>query len=136
MAGFGVEVVALWVQRRRVRVAGADDTGDPGDAWLRTAGVVEEEQFAVLHAAHEVASLVIAYAISARTTKALQVVNRQFVGFGFHQPVRHELCSCLPVFAGGLSFVPAIVVVRRTMMGVFTTAAQTADARLDAGAGS
>ena len=35
-----------------------------------------------------------------------QVSDRQFVGFRLHQPIRHELCSCLPVFALELLIVP------------------------------
>jgi hypothetical protein len=108
VTGLGVEVVAGGVQGGWVGVGGADDAGNPGDARFGTAGVVKEELIARLHAAQEVARLVITHPIPARATEAPQVMDRQFVGFGFHQPFRHELCSCLPVFDGVVQIVLAI----------------------------
>ena len=51
--------------------------------------VIKEELFADLHAAQEVARLIIAHAVPARTAQALQVMDGQFGGFRFHQPMGH-----------------------------------------------
>ena len=82
------------IQGRGIGIGFALDAGDTGDAGLRATGVVEEEQVAGVHAADEVARLVVAHAIPAGGSEALQVADREFVRLGFHQPVgRHELCS-------------------------------------------
>ncbi|MCY1548934.1 hypothetical protein D9M68_850770 [compost metagenome] len=69
------------VQRRRVGVGGVADAGDTGDARLGAAGVVKEQLFADLHAAQEIARLVIAYPVPAGLAEALQVVDGELVGF-------------------------------------------------------
>src|SRR5690606_28925709 len=117
-AGLGIVVVAFGIQRGRVGVDRPGDPRDAGDAWLGAAGVVEEEQVADLHAAHEVACLIVAHPIPARPAELLQVSDGQFVGFRFHQPIRHELCSCLPVFAPGLKW-PARADYRLTSKSVW-----------------
>ncbi len=69
------------------------DPANAGNTRFRAAGVVEKKQFARIHGAQIIACLIIAHAIPARLPQALQVVDRQLVGFGLHQPVRHEPCS-------------------------------------------
>ncbi len=40
--GLRVEIMALWLQRRRVRIRGFDNLADSGDARLRAAGMIEK----------------------------------------------------------------------------------------------
>ncbi|MNT45934.1 hypothetical protein D3C72_1825500 [compost metagenome] len=93
VVGLGVEVMALRVQRSGVGVGCGADAGDAGNARLRAAGVVEKEQVTDRHGAQEITRLVVAHAIPARFAKARQVLDREFVGLGFHQPVGHGWCS-------------------------------------------
>ena len=91
--GLGVVVLAGSVELRRVGKRGLRDFDDAGDAWLRTARVIEERAVADLHVvAHEVARLVVAHAEPGDLAAARrgEVVDRDLVRLGFHQPVAHR----------------------------------------------
>src|SRR3546814_16668989 len=75
----------------RIRFAGhrrgTDDTGNSG------VGVVEQHAIANLHSiTHEVARLVVPDTVPWFDVDALQVVDRERIGFGLHQPVAAVSC--------------------------------------------
>ena len=92
----GVVVGALAIELRHVRVCRSCDRNDAGDARLRAARVVEERAVAHLHlVAHEVARLIVANAEPRRRLfrRLDEVVDRELVRLGFHQPVAHASSS-------------------------------------------
>ena len=104
--GFRIVVIGCGVELRRVRVGSGDDAHGPDDARLGTAGVVEEGLVAGLHlVAEHVAHLVVAHAIPAgRLLRPPgQIVDRETVGLGFHQPVRHTRPRSVTVPSTGRS---------------------------------
>src|SRR3546814_18539906 len=88
-----VEIVAVGVQCRRVRVGRPDDLSNTGYTRLRATGVVEEERVTHCHGPQEVACLVVANPVPSRLAKLFQPLDGQFVGLGFHQPMGHDFYS-------------------------------------------
>ena len=81
---------STWISSKlsRVRVRGGGDLGDAVRCrGRRVAGVVEQHAVAGLHLAHEVARLVVAHAGPRFGADTLQVVDREIVGLGLHQPI-------------------------------------------------
>src|SRR5688500_3452868 len=85
-----VEIGALGVELRRIGVGPARDLREARDARLRAARVVEEDAVAHPHVvAHEIARRVVAHAeprgglLRGRD----EVVDRELVGLGLHEPV-------------------------------------------------
>ena len=105
----GVEIRALAIELRRIRVRGARNLDNAGDARHRTARMVEKREIAHLHVvAHVVARLVVAHAEPRRRLlrRAREIVDRHLVGLGFHQPISHRSCACSHAPLGQSRIVP------------------------------
>ncbi len=79
-------VLALRVELREVGARGSGDLGDAGDARGLGVGVVEEDQIAHRHVAHEVARLVVADAVPRLALDLRQILDPEHVGLALHQP--------------------------------------------------
>ena len=85
-----IVILARAIELRRVGMRRRDDLADAGDPDRLGAGVVEEREVADSHLAHEVARREVAHARPFLAPDALEVVDREGVGFGLEQPMaRH-----------------------------------------------
>src|SRR5688572_25564263 len=86
--GGRIEVLVTLLPGEVIRIGGARDRREAGDAGGIGVRRVEQHAVALLHlVAHEVPRLVVANAFPARTSVALEVVDRVGAGLAFHQPV-------------------------------------------------
>ncbi len=93
----GIEIFALRVELRRVRIGEFGHLRQPGDARLGAVRMIEKHLVADLHlVAHEIARLVIAHAIpgDALPRHGQHIVDAAIGGFGLHQPVTHGNRGC------------------------------------------
>lgn len=76
---------------RLVRMSGSDDLGDARDTGYLAVGVIKKNPISIGHVLrHEISGLVVANAEPRRSPVLLELVDRIFGGFGFHQPVAHR----------------------------------------------
>src|SRR5688572_2797622 len=99
----GVEVVGFRIELGRIRVRVAGDGGGADNPGHVAARVVEQDAVAGLHQSHVVAGLVVAHAVPGFGADPLEVVDRERVRFGFHQPVAARLVVACFVHAGVVS---------------------------------
>lgn len=86
--GFGVVVFGFLVELKRIWVGGGGDFGYASNAGWLGVRVVEEGEVSRFHIApHEVARLVVTNASPWFGLDVFEILDGEFVGFGFDEPV-------------------------------------------------
>src|SRR5438552_4160325 len=103
---FRVVIRALTVELRLVGIGGLAHAHDAGNPGLGTTRMIKKGEVADVHLiAHEIARLVVPHAEPGRRLfrHRGEIVDRQLVGLGLHQPVTHGLSRYPAVSEIGLS---------------------------------